>query len=219
MSAQQTDGRKCVTCRQEETLREVAGRLVASGQTAAVVVARDGRAQGIVSVMDILKAAEADLDGVRVAQVYTPQLVAVGSGDDLGTAAGRMLRAGVHQVPILAEGRPVGMVTGRDVVEAVAAWSDGAVARRFRLRGADMIGFGRVLAGAGALLSLTVVGAAWGLPTLALGAVLWAAGAAAVRGERRQVACPYCRQTAPVRHGQADFTCPSCAERVRVLYG
>ena len=53
--------------------------------------------------------------GLAVAGWMTPDPVTLGPDDDTGDALDRMLRAGFRHIPILEDGRLVGIVSLRDL--------------------------------------------------------------------------------------------------------
>lgn len=61
-------------------------------------------------------AAGADLDEVQVRDLMTVDTVTVTVDDTVCTAAEVMLEAGVRHIPVLRDGRPVGMLSIRDLL-------------------------------------------------------------------------------------------------------
>jgi len=113
------------------TLEEAAGVMAARGFTTLPVIDSDGRLLGLLSEVDIVRAPRGPTDpdsGVLIdrhartagASMRTP---GVGAHPDaeVSALAQRMTDAGVRSLPVLVEGRVVGMVTLQDVLRTVGA--------------------------------------------------------------------------------------------------
>jgi Zn-dependent protease/CBS domain-containing protein len=83
----------------------------------ALPVVDNGRLIGIVSLTDVRKLPREDWATTPVSQVMTPApLATVGSKEHLGAAIARMAQRGVHQLPVVDDGRLLGLLTRADVL-------------------------------------------------------------------------------------------------------
>ncbi len=127
MLAKDVMSKTVVTVRPHMRARAAAAMLVANGFTGAPVVTAEGYVRGMVSEADLLRGhAFSDLDqpdptkDVTAADVMTPEPVTMRSTDDLAEVVAAMLHYGIRSVPIVDEGRLVGIVSRRDVLRCVA---------------------------------------------------------------------------------------------------
>jgi CBS domain-containing protein len=104
-----------------------AALLVANGIGGAPVVDDDGRLVGMVDEGDLVRGRGVprgwrveNLPGPMVGEVMTRQVVVCGPDEDLAEVVARMLDRRIRSVPVVVEGRPVGMVGRRDVLRVVA---------------------------------------------------------------------------------------------------
>lgn len=129
-----------VTARPTDSLKDLATRLVEAGVSALPVVDAEGRLVGIVTEADVIskeayggprrRALQLVVDyfagrdpqwvrkaaGWTAADVMTRQVVTADPDDDVRAAARRMLEAGVKRLVVVREGRPVGIVSRRDLM-------------------------------------------------------------------------------------------------------
>jgi CBS domain-containing protein len=132
-----------ITVKPQDSVRDVAALLLDRGISAAPVVA-DGRLVGIVSEGDLMRRADigserrrswwlALLSGPevraqdfirahaqKVADVMTRDVVAASEEASLGDLAALLERRGIKRVPILRDGRVVGIVSRRNLLQAFA---------------------------------------------------------------------------------------------------
>ena len=110
-------GQKLMTIRPDETVREVARKMVERNIAAALVTEADGRLLGIFTERDMLRrvvAAGANPDQIQVGTVMTakPHTVTLESN---GIEAMRaMQERHVRHLPVVADGRAIGIVSIRD---------------------------------------------------------------------------------------------------------
>lgn len=116
-----------VTVRPNTHARAAAAMLVANGFTGAPVVTAEGVLRGMVSEADLLRVAALTEPGlpdaapdVTAAAVMTPEPMAMRPTDDLADVVTLMLEHGIRSVPIVEDGRLVGIVSRRDVLRSVA---------------------------------------------------------------------------------------------------
>jgi CBS domain-containing protein len=116
-----------ITLRPDVPVNAAAALLCSHGFTAAPVVDSGGRLVGIASEADLMRGRIVPDGWVvppepdpTVGQVMTPAPVGMGPEDDLADVAALMLEARVRSVPIVEDGKLVGIVTRRDVLRVVA---------------------------------------------------------------------------------------------------
>lgn len=115
-----------VTVTPDDTLADAGRRMVDAGVGALLVVDGEGRAIGILSERDMLRlVAEGGPPGARtVATSMTAPLDAMTADAFVYRALARMQRRGFRHMPVVdAEGRPVGMVSARTLLEQRAAFA------------------------------------------------------------------------------------------------
>jgi sulfide:quinone oxidoreductase len=110
----------------EDTLGEVAERMVALG-TGSALVAEFGRLIGILTSRDLLTALAARVHSseARVRPWMTADPTTVTAETPLDVAAALMVEHDVHHLPVVDGERPVGMVGMRDVVRAKTGHASG----------------------------------------------------------------------------------------------
>ena len=107
---------EAVTCRESESIRVVAERIVTQSVNHIVVVDDGGRLCGIVTSWDITRAMA---EGCEVlGDVVTRRVVTVKSDEPLEMASKRMARHSISALPVIDSGRRVlGIVTAEDVAK------------------------------------------------------------------------------------------------------
>ncbi len=116
-----------ITLRPDAPVPAAAALLCSHGFTAAPVVDAGGRLVGIASEADLVRGRIAP-DGwaitpgpePAVQEVMTPSPAAMRPEDDLADVVAMMLDARLRSVPIVDDGKLVGIVTRRDVLRVVA---------------------------------------------------------------------------------------------------
>ncbi len=106
---------KMVTATPQATVLEVAGLMLAHG-IGAIMVVENGALAGICSERDVVVRVVAqgrDARTVRVGEVMTPRPVSVGPDVTFGHAMLLMQEHGVRHLPVVENGRPIGMVAAR----------------------------------------------------------------------------------------------------------
>jgi len=103
------------------TAREVATELAAE-EIGAVLVESEHGLLGIVSERDItyLVGTDGDVDVVQARDLMSSGLVTASPADPVRDVVARMIESGVRHVPVLADGRAVGIVSARDVLEVLS---------------------------------------------------------------------------------------------------
>ena len=116
--------------RHGSTVRKAAAFLEDRGIGAALVVNDDGRAVGVLSRSDVLRAVLAGADEAPVRDFMSQGVIAVQPDAEARQAAVLMVRCEVQRVFVVDEdGAPVGVVSTTDLLRALKArWSNHAAA-------------------------------------------------------------------------------------------
>jgi len=112
-----------VSCTRDTSLRTVA-RIMAERHIHSVVVSDlggDGPNWGVVSDVDLLGAAEGDLDGLTAGRAAGTEAPTVAPDETLSRAAQVMAEHGVSHLIVVEAGRAVGVVSTLDVA-GIIAW-------------------------------------------------------------------------------------------------
>jgi CBS domain-containing protein len=106
-----------VTIQPSTTLREVADILVRE-EIGCAVVEGTGKVAGVVSERDLVRAVadDVDLDAERASDYMAFDVVAVDPHDDIAETARAMLDGGIRHLPVVDEGKVVGIISIRDVL-------------------------------------------------------------------------------------------------------
>jgi CBS domain-containing protein len=127
MLAMDVMSRNVVTVRPHLPARAAAALLVANGFTSAPVVTAEGVLRGIVTEADLMRgqplsdAEHGDATPDTTAgEIMTAQPVTMRPTDDLAEVASVLLAGRVRSVPIVEDGRLVGIVSRRDILRCVA---------------------------------------------------------------------------------------------------
>ena len=120
MQVKEVMSRRIIAISPEETVA-VAARLLSQHNIGALpVCSRDGRLRGMVTDRDIVLrcvAPEADPKSVPVKEIMSRRLAAVEPGDDVRQAARLMARRQIRRLPVVADGKVVGMVSLGDLAQ------------------------------------------------------------------------------------------------------
>lgn len=112
-------GREVATVHPSATLATVAQRLRLE-RIGALVVVEEGKVVGIISERDVVHAFaahRADTSEIKVAEVMTRNVVTCRREDSLTRVLGVMTRQRVRHLPVLEEGRLVGLISIGDAVK------------------------------------------------------------------------------------------------------
>lgn len=107
------------SCSDDDCLADVAERMRRAEISALAVLDDGGELVGIISERDLARALtdKVDPDTTEVSE-YASESVAVASlEDEVTDVAERMLDAGFRHMPVVSEGRLVGMVSMRDLLQ------------------------------------------------------------------------------------------------------
>lgn len=116
----------------EAPVGAAADRMKSTGVHCLAVVGRDHKLMGVISETDLIRSGRIraamlgggralSLGEQRVRERATPAVIVVDRDAQLREAAHQMSAARVHQVCVVEDGRPTGMLTVADVMRAVAA--------------------------------------------------------------------------------------------------
>ena len=108
--------RQAVTVGSAEPLALAAELMLAHRHTALPVIDRDRRVVGIVSEADILTGPSAGESAGTVAAVMTRTPITVDAGATVGEARALVVDRGLRTLPVLEEGRLVGVLSRSDLV-------------------------------------------------------------------------------------------------------
>jgi CBS domain-containing protein len=109
-----------------------AARRMNDARVGAVLLLEQGRLAGIFTERDLatrVVAAGKSADATRVGDVATRPVVTVVAGTSLRQCAETLRGKGVRHLPVLADGKPVGILSARDFFEAVAGGLEALIER------------------------------------------------------------------------------------------
>ncbi|HEX7582571.1 MAG TPA: CBS domain-containing protein [Gaiellaceae bacterium] len=111
--------RKLLTVEPTTDLSDAAERMVERGVGAALVLTGE-IVSGILTERDVLRAvATGSVEGTHVAAWMTRDPETVNVSESLGQAAAIMIHGGFRHIPVLDGGKPVGIVSIRDLMRVV----------------------------------------------------------------------------------------------------
>ena len=110
--------RKVSTIHPEASVQEVAQLLSRERISGAPVVNADGMIIGIVTEADIIS--KVDREGLRVADIMSREIIAVKEETPVNEIALLLTERRIKRVPVVRNGKPVGIVSRADIVDAVA---------------------------------------------------------------------------------------------------
>jgi CBS domain-containing protein len=114
-----TKGFTVITIRPEQAVREAVALLARHNVGALVVIDETGWPAGIISERDIVRAAAGNeqVFSQPVSAVMTRELITVVPQDDLTSVANTMTEKRIRHLPVIDEGKLVGIVSIGDVVK------------------------------------------------------------------------------------------------------
>jgi CBS domain-containing protein len=110
--------RNVYTTSPEVSVQEVAQLLVQKDISGVPVINRDGQIMGIVTEADII--GKVNREGLCVADIMTPELIFVDEETQVGDIAMLLVERKIKRVPVMQNGKLVGIVCRADIVNAVA---------------------------------------------------------------------------------------------------
>src|SRR5215470_9848815 len=109
---------KVFTIHPEANVQELAQLLSRERISGASVVNVDGMIIGIVTEADIIS--KVDREGLRVADIMSHEIIAVKEETPVNEIAILLTKRRIKRVPVVCNGKPVGIVSRADIVDAVA---------------------------------------------------------------------------------------------------
>jgi len=109
---------KVCTISPEASVQEVAQLLYQKCISGMPVVNVDGMIIGIITEADIIS--KANREGLRVADIMSHEIIAVSEETPVSEIARLLTERKIKRVPVLREGKLVGIVSRADIVHAVA---------------------------------------------------------------------------------------------------
>lgn len=124
-----TKGTRVLTIRPDQSLKQAAQMLCEYNVGALVVVNESGAPLGILSERDIVRVLTQRDDALSqtVRSAMTRELIAGSPSDDLRSVMQTMADQHFRHLPILDEGKLVGIISIRDVVEALLRQYQGTI--------------------------------------------------------------------------------------------
>ena len=112
------ENQKVITCTSEMTVSKAA-RLMQQSDIGAVMVTEGGRLVGIFTERDVVFRVIApgrDAKSTHLSDVMTRNPQSIGPNKRFGHALHLMYEGGFRHVPVVIEGRPIGMIAARDLL-------------------------------------------------------------------------------------------------------
>ncbi len=110
--------RRVYTISSEAPVQEVARLLSREGISGVPVVDKENKIIGIITDADIIS--KINREGLRAADIMTPELIAVDEEMHVGEIALLLTERNIKRVPVMRDGKLVGIVCRADIVHAVA---------------------------------------------------------------------------------------------------
>ena len=110
--------RNVYTISPEASVQEVAQLLSRKNISGVPVIDKDGKMIGIVTEADII--GKVDREGLRAADIMSPEIIAVDEETRVGEIAMLLTEHRIKRVPVVQHGKLVGIVCRVDIVHAVA---------------------------------------------------------------------------------------------------
>lgn len=123
-------GQKPVTCHSNDLVQGAAAKLQEHGIGAMPVLSTAGMLVGMLSERDLVREFSKDISGLaekRVADILTKSVIFMSPSADLAEAMKIMNGHGFRHIPVLDEGKLVGVISIRDLL-ALAIPFDGPIA-------------------------------------------------------------------------------------------
>jgi predicted transcriptional regulator len=110
--------RNVYTISPQASVQEVAQLLVQKSISGVPVIDKDGKIIGIITSADII--GKVNREGLCVADIMTPELIFVDEETRVGEIAMLLVERNIKRVPVMRNGKLVGIVCRADIVHAVA---------------------------------------------------------------------------------------------------
>jgi CBS domain-containing protein len=118
----QSKGNRVISIDREATVHEAIAKLVQNNIGSLPVVDQDGRLVGIFAERDVLRIIHNRGEGfgrVSVSQVMTPDPITSDILDNVNDVMGQMSERRIAKVPVLDEGKLVGIISVGDVIKVM----------------------------------------------------------------------------------------------------
>ncbi len=119
--------RDVVTVPMNATVKQIAALLSKKALSGAAVIGPEGKAMGVISVMDIIKVIEKEnWENMTAESIMTPCLVTARPTSTVGEAAKVMREKHIHRLLVFSEKgvgasqRPIGILSASDIVREAA---------------------------------------------------------------------------------------------------
>lgn len=109
---------KVYTVSPEASVQEVAQLLAREHISGVPVIDKDGKIIGVITEADIIR--KATREGLHVADIMSPEPVVVDEETWIDQIARLLTERNIKRVPVMHEGKLVGIVCRSDIVQAVA---------------------------------------------------------------------------------------------------
>lgn len=111
-----------VTVTPETLVEEVANRMLDHGIGSVLVVDEDGALAGILTTTDFVQivAERKPKDETPVSEYMSTDVLTASAQEPIEEVANRLIEAGVHHMPVVDDGRPIGIVTTTDLAAYVS---------------------------------------------------------------------------------------------------
>ncbi|HEX55118.1 MAG: inosine-5-monophosphate dehydrogenase [Candidatus Altiarchaeales archaeon] len=113
--------RDVITIEEDATMYEAVSKMLGHG-IHGLIVTDNGKLKGIVASYDILLAMERGKSArnIKVRDVMTTDIVTIGPDDTVLTAVTKMLENDIRRLPVVEDGKLVGIITTTDLIRAFA---------------------------------------------------------------------------------------------------
>ncbi len=120
-----------VACLGPSASLTTAATLMKAGEFGSVAVYEEDRLAGILTETDIVRAVaeHRDPDNTTLSEYMSPDPVTAAPEEDSMDVALRMVQGGFRHLPVIEDGKLIGMVSARDLLE-VEAWPPSRSAKR-----------------------------------------------------------------------------------------
>lgn len=113
--------KKVITVKKNQTVSSAA-KLMDKYNISSLIVVENGVPEGIITERDVLKkivAKDKDPAKVKVKDIVTMKVVTVNAGDSISQASNLMALGKIKQLPVMKNGKLVGIITSTDIVRAI----------------------------------------------------------------------------------------------------
>ncbi|MEM5879448.1 MAG: CBS domain-containing protein [Candidatus Aenigmatarchaeota archaeon] len=108
-----------ITIDQEKTVKQ-AGEMMKKTRRGCLIVTKKGKPVGILSDSDVIKRVVAKNllpSKVKIKKVMSSPLIVIGPNDDILTAVRKMKKSNIHRLPVVSEGKLVGLISLSDIAK------------------------------------------------------------------------------------------------------